>query len=244
MPEEVASIRRRLSSGRESEIGLRHFIEGTCDGIPIVLAHSRIGKVSAAITTMLLTERFGADHVIFAGVAGALDPRLRIGDIVIADQLVQRDMDASPLFPRFEIPLLGLSKFRADLQETAHAAALEYLRSDFSNEIPAGEAADLGIDLPSCHRGLVASGDQFIGDASRKSSIREALPDALCIEMEGAAVAQVCHEMGRIPCAVIRIISDNAGHSAALDFQRFLRGIADRMIGGIVARLIQRLAAV
>jgi adenosylhomocysteine nucleosidase len=96
---------------RSVELGMRTFFEGTWEGQEVVLVLSRVGKVSAAISTLLLLERFGATHIVFTGLAGAIDPGLRIGDVVIAERLVQHDMDASPLpaFKRFEIPLLGKS---------------------------------------------------------------------------------------------------------------------------------------
>jgi len=230
---------RSMTVHRTVEAGQRTFYEGTWAGQDVVLVLSRIGKVSAAITTMLLLERFGVTHVIFSGVAGAVDPRLRVGDVVIADGLIQHDMDASPLFPRFEIPLLGKTQFGAALHEPAEVAAVRYLHEQFSGDVSEAMRAAFGITRPAVFRGLIVSGDQFVADPVRTAALREALPGALCTEMEGAAVAQVCHEMGDISMAVIRIISDQADHSAAIDFLRFMDDVAEYMTAGIVRAMLE-----
>jgi len=239
MPQEVALMERSMTVHRRVEAGLRTFYEGTWAGQEIVLVLSRVGKVSAAVTTLLLLERFGVTHIIFTGVAGAVAPRLRIGDVVIADRLIQHDMDARPLFPRFEIPLLEKSEFEAPLHETARLAAEKYITERLPSGIPRERLEAFGITRPSVHRGLIVSGDQFVADVSRTRSLREDLPGALCTEMEGAAVSQVCHEMGGIPHAVIRVISDQADHAAAIDFQRFMDEVAESLTGGIVEALLE-----
>ncbi|MEI6337598.1 MAG: 5'-methylthioadenosine/adenosylhomocysteine nucleosidase [Verrucomicrobiota bacterium] len=239
MPQEVALMERSMDVHRTTEAGLRTFTEGTWGGRDVVLALSRVGKVSAAVTTLLMLERFGVTHIIFSGVAGAVDPRLRLGDIVIADTLIQHDMDASPLFPRFEIPLLGKTEFAAPLSDEAFAAARHYAGSQFETDIPPERRAAFGLTRPEIYRGLIVSGDQFLADSGRTSALREALPEALCTEMEGAAVAQVCHEMGGVPFAVIRVISDQADHAAAVNFQNFIAGVAEYLTGGIVHGLLK-----
>ena len=125
MPEEVALMARSMTVHHTVEAGMRTFYVGEWVGQEVVLVLSRVGKVSAAVTTMLLLERFGVDHVIFTGVAGGIHPRLRVGDVVIGDRLVQHDMDASPLpaFERFEIPLLGKVFFESDREILSRAVA-------------------------------------------------------------------------------------------------------------------------
>jgi adenosylhomocysteine nucleosidase len=238
MPQEVALMERSMSVRRTVEAGLRTFYEGTWAGQDIVLVLSRVGKVSAAATTLLLLERFGCSHIVFTGVAGAVDPRLRIGDVVIADRLVQHDMDARPLFSRFEIPLLGKSEFAAPLHEPTFRAAEKYLGSRFLIDVTDERRSRFGLHEPRVYQGLVVSGDQFIADPARTTALRESLPEALCTEMEGAAVAQICHEMGDVPFSVIRVISDQADHAAALDFQRFIDEVAEHVTGGIVNQLL------
>lgn len=242
MPQEVALMEREMTVHRRVEAGLRTFSEGNWAGQDLVLVLSRVGKVSAAATTLLLLERFGCSHIIFTGVAGAVDPELRIGDIVVADRLVQHDMDARPLFPRFEIPLLGKTEFPAALHEETLAAARRYLDRDFAREVDEDRRVRFGIGVPRLRRGLVVSGDQFICEPERTAALRAALPETLCTEMEGAAVAQICHEMGEVPFSVIRVISDQADHAAAVDFQRFIDEVAEHMTGGIVRSLLRDLA--
>lgn len=243
MPQEVALMARSMTIHRTVEAGMRTFYEGELAGQQIVLALSRVGKVSAAVTTMLLIERFHVSHVVFTGVAGAIEPRLRIGDVVIADRLVQHDMDASPLpaFERFEIPLLEKTYFDTDTALLARtlSAAHSYADGAFLTDVPAERRASFGLDHPQVWRGLIASGDQFLADPVVTSSLRLALPGLLCAEMEGAAVAQVCYEMGNIPATVIRVISDQADHSAVVDFLRFIEEIAEYLTGGIVRSLLQ-----
>jgi adenosylhomocysteine nucleosidase len=245
MPHEVAFMQRSMTVRRTVEAGMRTFYEGTWAGQEVVLVLSRVGKVSASITTLLLLERFGVTHIVFTGVAGAIDPTLRIGDVVVAERLVQHDMDASPLpaFQRFEIPLLGKIFFEAGLCDEASQAAIRYTQGDFLRDVAAEKRAAFGMDRPRVCRGLVASGDQFVADPRKNAELREALPGLLCAEMEGAAVAQVCHEMGGIPSAIIRVISDQADHSAAVDFLRFVDDVAEYLTGGIVQSLLNSFAS-
>jgi adenosylhomocysteine nucleosidase len=242
MPHEVAFMERSMTLRRTWDAGMRTFYEGTWAGQEVVLVLARVGKVSASITTLLLLERFGVTHIIFTGVAGAVDPVLRLGDVVVAERLVQHDMDASPLpaFRRFEIPLLGKVFFEAGLWSEAFRAAVHYTQGDFLRDVAPEKRAAFGMHAaPKVYQGLVASGDQFVADPERTAELRKALPGLLCAEMEGAAVAQVCHEMGGIPNAIIRIISDLADHSAAVDFLRFVDEVAEYLTGGIVRSLLE-----
>ena len=146
MPHEVAFMERSMTVRRSVEAGMRTFFEGTWAGQEVVLVLSRVGKVSASITTLLLLERFGVTHIVFTGVAGAVDPGLRIGDVVVAERLVQHDMDASPLpaFQRFEIPLLGKIFFEAGLCDEASQAAIRYTQGDFLRDVAAEKRAASG----------------------------------------------------------------------------------------------------
>jgi adenosylhomocysteine nucleosidase len=245
MPHEVAFMERSMTVDRTVEAGMRTFYEGSWAGQEVVLVLSRVGKVSASITTLLLLERFGVTHIVFTGVAGAVDPSLRIGDVVVAERLVQHDMDASPLpaFKRFEIPLLGKIFFEAGLCDAAFRAASHYTQGDFLADVAVEKRAAFGMDRPRVYRGLVASGDQFVADPRKTAELRQILPGLLCAEMEGAAVAQACHEMGGIPSAIIRVISDQADHSAAVDFLRFVDDVAEYLTGGIVRALLNSFAS-
>jgi adenosylhomocysteine nucleosidase len=210
MAEELAAL---LVHAREVTVQThagRCFHVGTLHGVPVVLVLCGIGKVAAAMTTTLLAERFTPRMLVFTGVAGGLGDGVRVGDVVVAEALLQHDMDASPLFPRFEVPLTGRSRFGADPDLTAALVAA---------------AQALGDAAPALHHGLVISGDRFVSAAAACAALRQALPDALAVEMEGAALAQVCHDLG-LPFAVLRSISDRADDSAHVDFTQFIQGAA------------------
>ena len=204
--------------------GKREYFLGQLWEIDAVCVLSRIGKVAAAMTATTLVEKFGVTHILFTGVAGAGDKTIHVGDIVVAESLVQHDMDASPLFPRFEVPLTGQSRFQPDqlLSQRVSSAAHAFLESDFLDTIAQVERQEFGLVQPRVHRGLIASGDQFVNDRLRIEALNSALPGLVEVEMEGAAVAQVCQELG-VPFAVIRAISDNANENAAHDFMRFVK---------------------
>ena len=209
--------------------GMREYWAGKLWEIDTVCVLSRIGKVAAAMTATMLVEKFEVTHILFTGVAGSGDALVRVGDIVVAESLVQHDMDASPLFPRHEVPLTGLSHFLSDrrmAQQLADAAS-HFLLNDFAAAIEPNEKVEFALSGPRLHRGLVASGDEFVSGKERVQGLQMALPGLLAVEMEGAAVAQVCFELG-IPFGVIRTISDNANENAATDFMRFVKSVAAR----------------
>lgn len=201
--------------------GMRDYTTGRLWNIDTVAVLSRIGKVAGAMTAATLVEKFRVTHIVFTGVAGSADFAVRVGDVVVAEALVQHDMDASPLFPRFEVPLTGLTRLPSDLDLSRQLAGAA---RRFLEDEPAG---------PQLHRGTIGSGDQFINDSVRIAALKDALPDLLAVEMEGAAVAQVCFELN-IPFAVIRTISDNANEDAATDFMHFVKTVASRYAFGIL----------
>jgi adenosylhomocysteine nucleosidase len=200
----------------------RDFHFGTLDGHPVVLALSGVGKVAAATTAALLLDRCDVQALLFTGVAGGLHADVQVGDVVIARELLQHDMDASPLFPRYEIPYTGVSRFATD------AAWCERLARAVRS-LPA---------QPRLHQGLVISGDRFIASAADNRALRMLLPGALAVEMEGAAVAQVCADFAR-PCAVLRTVSDRADDSAHVDFLRFVEEVAAAYARDILRAALQ-----
>jgi hypothetical protein len=129
---------------------------GRLQGREVILALSRIGKVAAATTATTLVEAFDARRIVFTGVAGGLGRDVHIGDLVVADGFVQHDMDASPLFPRFEIPLYGQTGFACDAELSEWLA--QACRASLGAAPPSGRA-------PGLHRGLIVSGDQFVSTA-------------------------------------------------------------------------------
>jgi adenosylhomocysteine nucleosidase len=234
MPDELEAVLGDLQADAVDVVGGRRFHRGRLHGRDVVLVVSRCGKVAAAGTATILLERFGVESIVFTGLAGGVAPGLAIGDIVVAERLIQHDLDASPLFPRYEVPLLGVSIFPADPRLVERAAAAgEAFAADAQRQL-GPVATELGVRQPRVHRGLVASGDQFFASSEAVAELRARLPDVLAVEMEGAAVAQVCHEYGA-PVCVVRTISDTADHAAHLDFPRFLGAVCGPYARALVA---------
>ena len=215
MHEEIAALRPCLEGLRTERRAGRDFHFGRLDGHDVILVRCGIGKVAAATTTAVLLDAFDAAALLFTGVAGGLGGGVRVGDIVVATTLLQHDMNAEPLFPRWEVPLTGRARFDAD---TAWSARLVQASRTLAATGTHAVAATI-------HQGLVLSGDRFVATHSESDQLRALLPDALAVEMEGAAVAQVCHDFGR-PFAVVRTISDRADAAAHGDFQRFVCDVA------------------
>ena len=241
MSEEIALLRNALENPQVQTRGMRDYWQGSLFGRSVVLAFSRWGKVASASTVTTSIEFFEVDLVVFTGVAGALAPDLDIGDIVIAESLIQHDMDASALpgIKLFEIPLLGVENFpiKKRLVDLATESARRYLTADLPNDVPSELLHEFGIVQPKVCTGLIISGDQFVAGTEAQSKIKRAIPAALCVEMEGAAVAQVCYEHD-VPVAVVRAISDKADHSAVINFPRFVDKVASHFTCGIVREFI------
>lgn len=244
MPQEIALLQQDLKNPRRQTRGMRQYLEGSLYGKDAVLVFSRCAKVAAASTVTTLIEVFGVDLVVFTGVAGAVDTNLEVGDVVVGTLLVQHDLDARPLFHRFEVPLLDKVGFEApaSLVSLARRSAELYLHTHLHEDVSVEVLNAFGIKSPKVQEGLIISGDQFIASPGTLMGLRKALldaglPRALCVEMEGAAVAQVCHEHG-IPLIVMRAISDRADHSAAVDFIPFVEKVASHFTCGIVKELI------
>jgi adenosylhomocysteine nucleosidase len=226
MREEQEGLQAFIENKKIHHIAKRDFIQGELWGHPVVMVLAGIGKVTAASTTSLLIHHFQVDQLILSGVAGSAEPDLKVGDIVIGKELLQHDMDASPLFPRFEIPLTGKSRFFAQkdlLSEVQNATTLfiQTMKQHFSS----AQLEEFQLQNVKLHTGLIASGDQFIHDSSVLNQLKQALPDLLAVEMEGAAIAQVCDEHD-LAFAIIRTISDSANETAHIDFLSFVKNVA------------------
>ena len=220
--------------------GMRDYAVGRLWGVDAVCVLSRIGKVAASMTATMLVEKFGVTHILFTGVAGSGDAGVRVGDIVVAEALIQHDMDASPLFPRYEVPLTGLAHFHTDVAMSGRLAraAQGFFDVDLVAAIGVDARRAFRLGQPKVHRGLIASGDQFVSSRAHVERLNACHPGLLAVEMEGAAVAQVCFELG-IPFAVIRTISDNANEDAATDFLHFVQSVAALYAFCIVRRFCQ-----
>ncbi|MGI4777906.1 MAG: 5'-methylthioadenosine/adenosylhomocysteine nucleosidase [Janthinobacterium lividum] len=224
MHEELAAVLALMPDERKIMVAGREFWPGRLHGHDVVVVLARIGKVAAATTAAVLATRFGVGCIVFTGVAGGLGDGVRVGDVVVGAEFLQHDMDATPLFPRHEIPLYGRSRFPADAELSA--ALLD--------------AARQAMPQARVHRGLLVSGDRFVSTTAEARALRAGLSDALAVEMEGAAVAQVCHDFG-IPFAAVRTISDRADDAAHVDFLEFIRTVASPSSAVIVDALLRRL---
>jgi len=239
MAEEVDRLHVHLAAESITERAGRTFHSGGLAAQRVTLVKSGIGKVAAAITAATLISEFDVDAVVFTGIAGALADDLAIGDVVVATELIQHDLQGPPtMFARGEIPLRGVIELPTDpgLTDAARRAAVDFVTSGLGAVISADGLAGLGIGRPTVHVGQIATGDEFI-EHDLKDVVRSRTPDAVCVDMEGAAVAQVCHEFGGVPLCVIRAISDLASGTASVDFPKFLDQLASHYSYEILRRM-------
>jgi adenosylhomocysteine nucleosidase len=239
--EELAEILQLMPDEQKVLAGGRSFWTGHLQGHEVVAVLSGIGKVAAATTATVLCERFAPQQVIFTGVAGGLAAGVEVGDIVVGSAYSQHDLDVSPLFPRWEVPGYGKSRFKADmaLAQVLHVAARDavtWLPKLLDESVLRG----LGLRAPGVHEGLIITGDRFVSTEAECTALRQALPDALAVDMESAAVAQVCLDHD-VPFAGVRTISDRSDDTAHVDFQHFLHQVARHYSGRIVRKALNLL---
>ncbi len=241
MAQEIDEVKALLTEKTIVKIANREFVVGKIGTVRCVVAFSKWGKVAATITATLLIQEFAVTDLIFIGTAGALADGLKVGDVVISKRLVQHDLDARPMISRFELPLLNRIYVNSDPELTSLAgkAVANLLDKGVQNMV--GEEAVKEFNLaPSLYFGDIASGDQFINSNEKRNEILGLLPDVLCVEMEGAAVAQVCLEFN-VPFTVIRTISDTADHNARVDFNKFIIEVANAYSRAIISEIIRLL---
>lgn len=240
MPQEIDGIIAELTNVTTTILANRVYHKGLWHNTAVVVVVSGWGKVAAAATVSTLLLRFQIDELIFTGVAGAISHQLRIGDVVIANRLMQHDVDARPFIPRYEIPLVGKTYFETPIAfvKAAEKAALQmFTDQDLAHTITQNDWDQYNIATARVYVGDIASGDQFFSGNKEKDLLLQNLPQTLCVEMEGAAVAQVCDE-NNIPFTIIRTISDAADDHSVKDFQAFIKNIASRYSVGIVKNLL------
>ncbi len=232
MPEELESVVSLMVDVQPVMVrGRRSFHRGTIKSQSVVAVFSRCGKVAATATATELIVRFDVHSLLFTGLAGGMGDSVRVGDMVIPETLMQHDLDARPLFPRFEVPLMEQAIFKTDdtLRERLITASEVMLRN-------------MNQDQPSCiqtlHGGLIASGDQFIGTHDQRLALRSALPGVVAVDMESAAVAQVASDYD-IPYAVSRVVSDTADNNAEGAFLDSLGSLAANYTRGIFERFFE-----
>lgn len=223
MEEEVTLLRENISNKAVETIAGCEFTKGTMFGADVCLLRSGIGKVNAAMSTTILMQTFQPDYVINTGSAGGSDERLNVGDIVISSEVRHHDVDVTAFDYEYgQVPGLPPA-FEADskLVESAEKAVVEM--------------GDVQVV-----KGLIASGDSFMNDPERIKQLKKIFPGLQAVEMEGAAIAQVCYQFGT-PFVVIRALSDIAGKESNVSFNQFLEKAALHS-ATLVMKIVQGLA--
>lgn len=228
LEQEISEIRRLLDAPTIERVAHLEVHRGRLAGRPVLLARCGVGKVNGALATAAL-HAAGAESVLFTGVAGGIAPGMHVGDLVVATDLVQHDVDVTALGrPRGQLIFEPLSWAADEAMSQQVLAACRSVLAPGS-----GPAATAG----TVHRGRIASGDRFVASPSLARDIHDEF-GALCVEMEGAAVAQAATALG-MPFAVVRALSDTADDGAVSDFPAFL-GRAARVTASIVQEFVRR----
>lgn len=219
MDVEVDAIKAKIKDGVSTKVAGTQFVTGYIENVMVTVARCSPGKVNAALCTQAMIDKFDVDKIINVGVACSLDPRVVIKNIVIASDVCQYDIDITALGePKGYINGINMIKIPTDPE---------------LSELLARTAINSGEKI---HRGTVASGDTFIGTAKMKEEIARDF-GAICGEMEGGAVGQVC-SANNVPFAILRSISDGGDENAAMDYPTFKKIAAD-MSATIITKLIE-----
>lgn len=228
MQVEIDLLIERLRDRRETNVGDLRFFEGTLAGRDVVVVRCGVGKVNAAMCTQALIDRFSPACVINTGVAGALEDDLAVGDLVVSTDLVQHDMDVTGLgYEPGYIPELGTDATFAGIGSFDTDERLRSALCEAASDVEPGITVQLG---------RIASGDQFVCTQELRDHVIATF-GASCVEMEGAAIAQVCWRNG-VPFVVARTISDTADASSSVEYRMHEQEMAERC-AAIVARMIE-----
>ncbi|AEH47092.1 5'-methylthioadenosine/S-adenosylhomocysteine nucleosidase [Parageobacillus thermoglucosidasius] len=204
MEEEVTILREQMEGREETVIANCEFSTGRLNGVDVILLKSGIGKVNAAMATAVLLERFRPDYVINTGSAGGFLSTLNVGDVVISTEVVHHDVDVTAFGYEYgQVPGMP-ARYQADktLIDIAKRSAQE-------------------INDVQVVTGLIATGDSFMNDPARVEFVRSKFPELCAVEMEAAAIAQVCTQFA-VPFVIIRALSDIAGKESNISFEQFL----------------------
>lgn len=202
MQEELLELKKYLEIKKETEIYNLKFLESNTNDLEIILVESGVGKVNAARTTQILIDNFKVDYIFNIGVAGGISESLNVKDIVIGESLVQHDFDITGFnHEKGYIPNVGV-----------YINSDKYL-IDNANKV----AKDMKLNIKN---GIIATGDIFCTDKSMAQKINSKF-NALCVEMEGASIAQVCY-LSNIPFLIIRSISDTPNNNNVITYEEFL----------------------
>lgn len=202
MPEEIAPILEKLGEYKTTEYAKNTYYESSYKGVDLVIAYSKIGKVFSTLTATTMIQHFGAEKLLFSGVAGAISPSLKVGDLIVANKLSQHDLDITAFGHPFGYVPEGAVYIESDKDMIA-----------MSKEV----ALEMG---KSIQEGTIATGDQFVANEERKNWIGSTF-NADALEMEGGSVAVVCDALN-IPFFILRAISDAADMDASFSFDEFL----------------------
>jgi len=222
MEQEVTLLRDKIENRQTLTLAGCEIYTGTLNGVEVALLKSGIGKVAAALGTTLLLQLCKPDVVINTGSAGGLAPTLKVGDIVVSDEVRYHDAD--------------VTAFGYEPGQMASCPAA-FVADD--KLIAAAELVIKQLDLNAV-RGLVVSGDAFINGAAPLERIRTTFPQAIAVEMEATAIGQVCHQF-KVPFVVVRAISDVADQESHLSFDEFL-SVAAKQSSLMVENLLVQLA--
>lgn len=219
MDSEVELLKSKVEGATEHDAAGLVFVEGSIDGVSVIVVKCGVGKVNAAMCAQALVSQLGATCVINTGVAGSLDNDIEVGDIVVSTDAVEYDIDVTPLgYKPGEHPDLHVIAFEADrsLREAVLSAAK-------------------ALDDVNVFEGRVCSADRFVASAEAKAQITSQF-GGTCCEMEGAAIAHVCYVAG-VPYVVVRAISDKADGSASVSYPEFEAAAAKHCAGVVLAAL-------
>lgn len=204
MEEELNELKKYLKIEKEYKIFELTFYEGIINNIECILVESGVGKVNAARTTQILIDNIKVDYIFNIGVAGGVDESLRVGDIVLGEKLVQHDFDITAFnHEKGYIPKVGV-----------------YIEPDIYL-LTLADSVFKNIDSVNYKRGIIASGDIFCTELKMSQKINTKFK-ALCVEMEGASIAQVCY-LSHIPFLIIRSISDVPNNDNVVTYEDFLK---------------------
>ena len=221
--EEMLAIKELMKEVIQKDIFNLKFYIGKIHDKDCVLVKCGVGKVNSARTTQILIDNFDVQYVINVGSAGGIDPDLKIGDIVIGDRLVQYDFDIRGVGDYELGEICDLGKYIESDKKL-----LDIIKN-IKNELK-----DINIKF-----GTIASADRFFSDVEEAPRIRKEFENAKCVEMEGAAIAQVCF-LDNIPFIVIRGISDVANGNNKMDFHEYLK-MASKQCAVIMNEIIKNI---
>ena len=204
MDQEVALLKDSLSDVEVSEYAHLQFYAGKLHGVDVVVVKCGIGKVAASVATTIMIDRFAPDYVVNTGSAGGFDTDLSIGDLVIGTGVQHHDVD--------------LTHFGYELGQVYGLPAIFPCNQKL---IEAAEHAAKDVVHVKSKRGLICTGDSFIGCDDAAAKLRDLVPDMRAVEMEGAAIGQTCYMLDT-PFLVIRSLSDIAGKTSSVSFKEYI----------------------